>query len=389
MKNFLIISSLDDISQTLFEVFSALEKSGRLFYLLSSRVRSFEKFKLNSSKARKVYLGPCPSNNFYFFLFLLLLPALYVFYFFTLLTLRYKKGVKTLVCLSSNEKIIFSGLAKILGFKAVWLELPDINYRKMPSFFLKIYRFCSRGATIIVFSSATDIQLKKLGFSAESITSVPMGIKLNQLGRQETIFSSLAKADKAGVTRKYFTIGTTTDFLPPNQIEALFQAVKICLTVIPGMQLIVIGEVEEANTKAEQEKKLGWLAEKIGINNLVWFVRDQDNLKKWLESLDLFVITSETSSFFNLSLALRVMHFGLPVIGFANRGYENIISENKTGVLVETSHSEALAQKIIEFYNSRHLRANLGRQAQEAVEKSFNIEEMVKQFEVVLDSQKK
>lgn len=386
MKNVLIVSSLKEVSSVLSDLFSELEKKDYFFYLFFSRTDFLESFKASQSRAKKTCFGPGLSNNFLLFLFLLLLPFFYFFYFFFLLALKYKKGIKTLICLSWNEKIIFSPLATILKIEIIWLEFPEINYKERSPLLLFFYRALSRRAEIVIFSSLTGVQLKNLKFSSGRIKSVLPGIKFNQAGRQETIFSSLAKAEPSSFSQKYFTLGIITDFLFPNQIENLFQAVKICLTIIPNLQLIVVGETNGVASRSCQEKKLGWLAKKIGINNLVWFVRDQDNLKKWLDSFDIFVIIDEIPTLDNLNAILRVMRFGLPIVGFRNRGFEDIILEKETGLLIEADNSEILAQQIMGLYNNERLRANLARNAREAVEKNFNIDEMVRQFESVLIS---
>lgn len=381
MKNIFLANSLEDAPQILFDVFFELEKKERFFYLLSSRSDFFDRFRANWGRAKKMYFGPGPSNSFYSFLFILFLPFLCVFYFFTLLPLRYKKGVREIVCLGWNEKIIFSFLSPIFKTKIVWLELPDNDYKKKSSLFLFFYRFCVRRAEVVVFSSLSEIAFRNLKFSPKKIIKIFPGLKLNQTGHQETIFSSLAKAEQSSFSKKYFTIGTITDFLPPNQIENLFQAIKICLTVIPNLQLIVVGEMDGVASRAGQEKKLGWLAKKIGISNLVWFVRDQENLKKWLDAFDTFIVTGESLRMSNLSAVLRVMYAGLPVVGFSDCGLEDIILEKKTGMLVGKNNNEFLAQAIIELHNNKRLRSGLGENAKEAVEKKFNLNEIVTQVE--------
>ena len=58
------------------------------------------------------------------------------------------------------------------------------------------------------------------------------------------------------------------------------------MPVIPNIQLIIIGEGEE-------RKNLSWLAKKMEIDNLVWLVGEQEQLKKWLDSFDVFLALGE------------------------------------------------------------------------------------------------
>ena len=384
MKNIFLANSLKEVPEIIFDVFFELEKRERFFYLLSSRPNFFDRFKANWGRAKKMYFGPEPVNYFYSLLFLLLLPFLCGFYFFALLPLRYKKGVREIICLGWNEKIIFSFLAPIFRIKMIWLELPDNNYRKKFSLFLFFYRACIRRAEVVVFSSLSESTFRNLKFSPKKIIKIIPGLKLNQAGCQENIFSSLAKAEQSNFSKKYFTVGVITDFLPPNQIENLFQAAKICLTVIPNLQLIVVGETDGVASRDGQEKKLGWLAKKIGISNLVWFVRDQKNLKKWLEAFDVFVVVDESSKMSNLNVVLKVMNSKLPIVGFSDCGLDDIVLEKKTGILVVANNNETLALAIMELYNNKRLRSSLGENAKEAVEKKFNLNEMVVQIETII-----
>lgn len=281
--------------------------------------------------------------------------------------------------MAGNEKIIFTPLAALLKMKVIWLELPENDYKKMPFGVLFFYRLYSHWAVLAPFVSLTETQLKNIGVSASRIKIIPPGLKLSEPGHQQNIFSNLAKAEKSNFSRKFFTLGVVTDFSLPHQIENLFRAVKTSLTVIPNLQVMVVGQGRKG-AKDEGEKKLSWLAKKLGIDNLVWFVSEQGNLKKWSDSFDIFVITGETPKLSCLASVLKIMSSGLPIIGFYNRGFEDLIPEDRAGILIEANNSEVLAQKIIELYKNKRLCSNLSKNAEELVDKSFNLDKMVEEF---------
>jgi len=78
------------------------------------------------------------------------------------------------------------------------------------------------------------------------------------------------------------------------------------------------------------------------------------------------------------------MSVGLPIIGFRNRGFEDLILEDKAGVLVEAGKSEILAQKIIELYKNKRLCSNLSKNAKELAESNFTLERMAQAMEEIL-----
>ncbi len=366
-RNILIINSCSKKKGPLTDVFKELEKDGYIFNWLFSK--------------KNIYFGPRPNGIFKLVVFIILWPFLS---FYQLFFLMFKKNkTRAIICFGWNEKIIFTPLARLLGIKMIWLEYPDADYRDKSNFFVFLYRFCSRWATIVVFINISKLFLKQINIDQGNIKVIPLGIKLDKYGRQDTIFSSLARTEHLKFNRKYFTIGATSNFRDPRQIESLFQAVKICLLVIPNLQLIIIGDGPE-------RKNLNWLAKKMEINNIVWFVGESAEsgqaayFKKWFDSFDVFITACRLARLFDLKMTLIAMASGLSVIGFKNMGFEDIIRE-KTGLLIESNNNEILAREIIELYKNSRLRINLGKNAREQVDKNYNIDKMIEKFAEILD----
>lgn len=383
-KNILMINSSQNNIQPLINLFAELKQKGHNFYLLSSTANLYNRFKQKNWPAKKIYFGPNLNNKFNIFIFICLLPILYLAHSAYLLYLARSKKISVAICLNWNEKIIITPIAKILGVKIIWLEPPNINYKAKNKFLLRLYKFNFKRAVVVGLTDLTKIKLKQMGLNEDNINIVNSGIKLNQFRRQDTIFNTLAQTDQKNFHRKYFTVGAVADLAYQQNIETLFQAIKICLTVIPNLQLIVVGDGAE-------RKNLTWLAKKMGIDSLVWFVGEADSLKqsgqahlkKWLDSFDVFVVASETPNLTDFDTCLRAMAIGLPIIGPSNFGLENIVQENKTGFLIE-NNNEILAQQIIKLQQNKHLRLRLGKEAKERVDKYFGIDNMVGEFEKLI-----
>jgi len=244
---------------------------------------------------------------------------------------------------------------------------------------LWLYKLNTRWSRQIAFTNLTKVQLKKLGLPENNIKKINPGIKLSQFKHQDTIFNELAQTKQSPFKRKYFTIGTITDLNQQQNIEALFKAIKISLTVISDLQLIIVGDGKE-------RKKLTWLAKKMEIGNLVWFVGPQDHIYKWLDSFDVYVVSSEIPNLNDFAICLQAMAAGLPIIAPYNFGFEDIIQINKTGLLVEANNSEILARQIISLQQNNTLRFQLGKNAREQVKENFIIEKMTNEFCQILNS---
>ena len=183
----------------------------------------------------------------------------------------------------------------------------------------------------------------------------------------------MAEEEKKNLNKKFFSVGTAADLNNSQKIETLFRAAKNCLSVIPNLQIIIIGD-------GENKKSLDWLSKKLGIDGLVWFVGKQSYLKKWLENLDICVITANQPQISDFKKILEAQACGIPAIGFHNTGQNNIIEQGKTGILLDKNNSDDLALAIINLFKNKKNRQKLGKAGQEQVVNNFSVEKMVEQF---------
>ncbi|MBI4779591.1 glycosyltransferase family 4 protein [Candidatus Falkowbacteria bacterium] len=341
MTKVLVFNSSPEKNRLLAHAFKALEQKNFAFSLLSSKKSPLGQFK---------------------FLFLLI-------------NFRLKRKVDLIICFNFDEKIIITPLARLLGLKVVWLEGPELNYRKFNKFLLALYKLNYRLAEIIVFNNYSKLKLKNIGCAENKISLIAPGAKTASY--QENIFNKLASAGRENFHRKYFTIGLVTALNQKQKIEAIFQAVKISLPVIPNIQLIIIGEGRE-------RKNLSWLAKKMEIDNLIWLVGEQENMKKWLDSFDIFLALGENLFLDDYGNILEAMAACLPILAPRNIGLEDLIVENNTGSLIESDNSEMLARQIIKLHQDKRLRMFLGKNGRERVNRLFSMETMIEKLEQAL-----
>jgi len=373
--NILIINSLAEKKSRLTTVFKELEQKQFSFRLWSSKTPPLEQFKQNHWPVKKIFLGPNLKSRLSLLFFLISLPLMQLYYFIALINVKIKYHLSSVICLNFNEKIIITGPAKLLGLKTIWLEGPDLNYRQTNKFLFWLYKLNHGLADIITFNNYAKLQLINLGLQEKRITVIALGAKLNQY--QENIFDQLASVSQANFHRKYFTVGAIAALDQKQKVETIFQAVKICLSVIPNLQLIIIGEGRE-------RKNLTWLAKKMGIENLVWLVGEQDQLKKWLYSFDIFLAAGDSLKLDDYGNILEAMAAGLPILAGRNIGLEDLIIENRTGSLIESNNSEMLARQIIKLHQDKKLRDFLGKNSKERANQLFTINEMTAKLEQIL-----
>ncbi len=368
----LVINSLAEKNCLLVQAFKELEQKKCSFSLWSSKVNLTRQFQQNHWPAKKIFLGPSLKNNPNILLFVIILLFTRLKFFISLASLKMKRQVDWIICLSLNEKLIATIPARLLGIKILWLEAPDLNYRRLNKFLLYLYKKNHRLANLIAFNSYAKLQLTNLGFSENKINIIPPGIKLYQY--QENIFSKLAVLGQANFHRKYFTVGVIAELSQKQKVETIFQAIKICLPVIPNLQLIIIGEGKE-------RKNLVWLTKKMGIENLVWLVGEQEQLKRWLGGFDIFLAANDAPKLDDYGNILEAMAAGLPVLAPRNIGLEDLVVENKTGSLIESDNNEMLARQIIKLHQDKKLRLSLGKNGNERINRLFTLNQMIAMME--------
>lgn len=371
----LIINSSSDKNCLLIKAFKELKQGGYSFNLWSSPSLFMNQFKQQLGPAKKIFLGPVLNSKLKVLIFFGELPFLGFKALLSLTFLKIKGQADKLICLSLKEKIIYTLPARLLGLKVIWFEAPDLDYGKFNKFIFWLYRINYKLARLIAFNSYIKAQLKIRGLDTDKINLIYPGAPSNNL--EEDIYYKIASAKQADFHKKYFTLGVVTELIQKQKIEAIFQAVKTCLAIIPNIQLIIIGGGEE-------RKSLIWLAKKMGIEDLVWLVGEQEQLKKWLDSFDIFLVASDPLKLDGYGNILEAMASGLPVIGPRNSGLEDIVEENKTGSLVEADNNEMLARQIIKLHKDKKLRLHLGHNGLERVRGLFTLKQMVDKIERIL-----
>jgi glycosyltransferase involved in cell wall biosynthesis len=260
--------------------------------------------------------------------------------------------------------------------KNIWFFLPETEVDNFNIILQKITKLFARFAIVVVFNQKTKNKISNFISLKSEINIIPLGIKNNH-ERQENIFEEISKVEHADIIKKYFTIGTSARLNKNQNIEMLFHAIEKCTSILPNLQLIIIGEGEERKT-------LSWLAKKMNIKNITWFVGEQKFPRKWLDNFDVYVSASKELNLSDIETTLIAMKTHLPIIGFWNTGIDDLITNNNTGKIIEKEDSDLLADEIINLYKHKLLCHQLGENAESQVDKNHNLATMTDTLLAVL-----
>lgn len=147
-------------------------------------------------------------------------------------------------------------------------------------------------------------------------------------------------------------------------IRAMSQVIKI----IPRALLLIIGEGKTKSALIEEVNKLD-------IKDKVLFISEARGTQDVLAAMDVFAMPSLQEG---LGLALmEAMAQGLAVVGSKVGGIKSLIQNEVTGLLVEPTDVEGLAQAISRLLKDSHLRRNLGANARKFIIDNFSKTKMV------------
>ncbi len=337
-----------------------LEKRGLEFKLLSSCRILLKEFAKRRWEYKKIRLAKEPVTKWSIIIFPLFVPWIILRMSLSLFYHRLK-GFKTIFCLSLTEKIILTPLAKLFGYKIIWMEHVSVKRWLTLNPYRLFYWLFSRLAMVVTVSEAIKKELLTIGVPDDKIRVIYHGLNLEK-------FSSLEKQQASNL----FIIGTICRLNKEKGVEYLLQAAKIANEFIDNLRLIIVGDGPE-------RKNLEWLAKKLELEQKVLFIGWQENPDKWLINFDIFVLSSVKRESFGLIL-LDAMVLKKPVIASDLGGIPEVVADKKTGLLVGPGDIQALAQAIIDLHRHPEWQTAMGQAGYERVKEKFSLEKMVERY---------
>ena len=268
--------------------------------------------------------------------------SLLPFIFFKSLSLAKKEKIDVLHCQGFLSSFLGFLLSKLTGAPYITtVQRLESRRNCLKNFIYRKANFC------IGASRAIEENFKKIG--AKNIEVVPNGIDLKR-------FENLERRPHDG-----FTVMTVARLEKVKGIEYLIKAFSRC--DLPGRShLLIIGDGSE-------RKKLESLVEKLNLKEKVKFLGQIPNEKipEYLAGADCFCLPSLKEGFG--IVVLEAQAASVPVIGTKVGGILDLVEDGKTGILVESGDSEAIAEAISKIYSNPDFSQNLVQNAKMNLEK--------------------
>jgi glycosyltransferase involved in cell wall biosynthesis len=157
----------------------------------------------------------------------------------------------------------------------------------------------------------------------------------------------------------------------PDAVRA-FAAVR---REFPSAELVLVGDGRE---RPLVEQTVTDLALEGSVQLTGW----QPDPQRWLRTFDIFIHPSRQEPF-GLAV-LEAAAAGLPIVGYAEGGVNEIVVNGETGLLVTPGDVPALTAALGELCGDEALRARLGRAGRDRAATSFRPDEAGRLFSDVL-----
>jgi glycosyltransferase involved in cell wall biosynthesis len=222
----------------------------------------------------------------------------------------------------------------------------------------------SRMDTILAVSQAVRSVLTASGIAENKVVLVHEGVKDRPPapgGRE--ILQAL------GVPLQARLVGNVAQLVDHKDHETLLRAARIVLAALPDCRFLICGD-------GPLRTGLESLSGQLGLGSRVIFAGFRSDLDALIPCFDIFCMSSHLEGL-GTSL-LDAMCFGRPIVATRAGGIPDIVRDGETGCLVPTRNPDALAQALIEAFQSPSRLEQWGQAGRATFLREFTSAAMVK-----------
>ncbi|MFA1711686.1 glycosyltransferase family 4 protein [Peribacillus frigoritolerans] len=254
-------------------------------------------------------------------------------------------------------------ISKFLKTKKVFWHQRNLFGSKLSFIRNIVYRYLSKNVSnIIAISNSIKEDLIERGVSLEKILVLHNGIKIEKPRLSTNIRNELNLKSNEKI------ILTVAQARPEKDLVTLIKSIPL-LNDIEHLTFLLIGGGELVN-------ELKAKAEELNINNLV-FLDKRNDIREIMSESNIFVLTSVREGLSNVITEAMVNN--LPVIATNAGGIPELVKDEKTGYLLNTSDYIKLSQlirKVLKLEKKEEIQ-QIKINAYDHIEKNFNVEKKV------------
>ncbi|MFS0863377.1 N-acetyl-alpha-D-glucosaminyl L-malate synthase BshA [Fredinandcohnia sp. 179-A 10B2 NHS] len=162
-----------------------------------------------------------------------------------------------------------------------------------------------------------------------------------------------------------------SNFRKVKRVRDVIKAFHLVQEKLPS-KLLLVGDGPELTVVCK-------MINELGLEDKVLLLGKQENLAELYSISDLKLLLSEKESF-GLVL-IEAMACGVPTIGTNIGGIPEVIEDGSNGYLCEVGDIQEIAKKSLELLSNESLHIDMSRKAIESVNRKFNAEKIVSEYE--------
>ncbi len=164
-------------------------------------------------------------------------------------------------------------------------------------------------------------------------------------------------------------IGMASRIHPGKDFESLISAAKVVAESFPSCRYLLAGDYEQNPVHREHFLHLQSLLREAGLAERFAFAGFESDISRFFAAIDIFVLSSQAEG---LPLViLEAMACGKPVVATDVGGVNEIVEDQRTGLLVPEKSPESLAKALLSLLSSKGKAGDIARAGREFVLRNF------------------
>ncbi len=221
-------------------------------------------------------------------------------------------------------------------------------------------------------NAGAEFNSKLLGYPISKYRVVHNGVNTDLFTPRE---ASAVRAE-IGVPQESFCVGMFGSFKQQKNHPMLFRAVARLLDACPDLRVLLVGGQLHSGWGGSDayHQLVGNLVEELGIEDRCIFLGNRNDVENIYNACDITVLPSLFEGTPNV--ALESMACGVPVVVTDVSDNALLVPDGEVGFVVPSEDDEALAARIMSFYQDREMLARMKLAARQWVESEYSVEQL-------------
>ena len=221
--------------------------------------------------------------------------------------------------------------------------------------------------------------IKQINVPAQKITQVYNGVDLSRFKLSDDKPLALLPPDFR--SKNLMLIGTVGRLDPVKDqitlVQAFIHLIKSNAALRNKVRLVVVGA-------GALQPQLQALSRDAGVDDLIWFAGERQDVADIMQTLDLFVLPSINEGISNT--ILEAMATALPVIATDVGGNPELVINDRTGYLVPKQDPAAMAAAFKHYLDNPALLAIHGQAGRARCVSTFSLNRMISDYVTIYDN---